>query len=413
MDKYELKNNIDLYYLKTEKFKTISVSLCIYRPMGQEASANSLLAGVLKNGSKNYPTKIEIEKHLEWLYGGTLLSGIRKKGETQVLSYMVTAPSNKYTGEDMAKQLSEFLYEIVFNPNIINDGFDAKSVSIEKENLKNRINALLNDKKEYAMERCVSEMCKDEPFGIYELGTIADVDKLDAANLKLHYDNILKDSKIDIFVSGECDIETVKSVFDNAASTDMLPLINVLPARENMQTIEESLDVNQGKLVIGMRADCPIVGQDYYNMVLFNSIFGAGTHSKLFNNVREKLSLAYYAYSRLIRQKSIIMVGTGIEFDKYEQTKAEIFHQLDEMKNGNITDFEIEAAKNGLINAYKSLGDTPMNLEDYYISAIVAGSAEGIDEMIKNISGVTKEGIINAAKMVVPDTIYFLKGAVQ
>ena len=144
--------------------------------------------------------------------------------------------------------------------------------------------------------------------------------------------------------------------------------------------------------------------------MLFNSVYGSGTHSKLFNNVREKLSLAYYAYSRYVRSKSVIIVGTGIEFDKYVPARDEVFNQLKEMQNGNISDFEIESAKKFIETIYISMKDDPRRMIDFYVAQNIAGDTDGIDEFIAGINKVTRNDIIKAAKSVKANTIYFLKG---
>ncbi len=406
METLRLSGGAELKLLKSEKFKTLTLGIDIYRPLKNEATANALLVGVLKHACAKYPEKIQLEKQLEWMYGARFGAGIRKKGEVQVLGFEISAPVEKYTGENMSKMLSEFLYEIVYSPKLCSGIFDENIVAIEKENLKNRILSLKNDKKEYATQRMIEEMCKDEAYSIYEYGSVQELDKLDAAALKQHYDNIIKSSKTDIFAIGECDETEIKTVFDKITATQEMYETKISPAAEEIRIVEEEMDVTQGKLVIGMKADkC-----DYYDLLMFNSIFGSGTHSKLFNNVREKLSLAYYAYSRLVRQKSLIIVGTGIEFDKYEMAKQEIFNQLDEMKKGNITDFELQAAKSSMINAYRSLTDTPATLIDFYTGQTVSGKDESIEDTIKGINAVTKEGIMQAAAGVTPDTVYFLKG---
>ncbi len=408
MEKIKLNGGAELSFVKTAKFKTLTVGLNIYRPIENEAAANALLVGVLKNTCAKYPEKIQLEKHLEWLFGARFGAGIRKKGETQVLGFEISAPVGKYTGENMSKMLAEFLYEIVFNPKICDDSFDESVVAVEKENLKNRIMSLKNDKKEYATQRMTEEMCKGEPYAIYEYGSIDEVEGLNACSLKQHYDSIIGNSKIDIFAIGECDEAEIKAVFDKIPATGNLPQTRISSKTGVLKYVEEKMDVTQGKLVIGMKAGD--IGDKYYDLLMFNSVFGSGTHSKLFNNVREKLSLAYYAYSRLVRQKSLIVVGTGIEFDKYEMAKQEIFNQLNEMKKGNITDFELEAAKSSMINAYRSLTDTPATLIDFYVGQIAAGSQDTIEATIRGIEKVTKEGIAAAAGMVEADTVYFLKG---
>ncbi len=406
MNPYKLKNNINLYHINSDKFKTVTIAFNIYRPIDDNASALALLAGVLENGCSKYPTKDVLEKHLEWLYGANLRTTIMKKDETQILSVIASAPAEKYTGENTLEKLSQLIYEVVYNPLLIDGVFSAPVVSLEKENLKNLINSIINDKREYANKRCIQEMCKDQPFSLHEYGEISQLDALDETSLKQYYDNIIKTSRIDIFVSAGEDISPVTDVFDSCTSNGDIKPVKKSPAKDDINIVHEKLNVSQGKLVIGFTASC----ENYFDMMVFNSVFGSGTHSKLFNNVREKLSLAYYAYSRLTMQKGIILASAGIEFDKYDMAKDEIFVQLEAVKNGEVSESELDAAKKSLINVIKSLYDNPVSLMDYYCSLIVSGRPLDIDKIIDGINAVKKEDVVSAAKTVVPDTLYFLKG---
>ncbi|MBR2471860.1 MAG: insulinase family protein [Clostridia bacterium] len=406
MNPYKLKNNINLYHIKSENFKTVTVSLNIYRPICDNASALALLGGVLESGCCKYPSKAVLAKHLEWLYGASLQTAIMKKEETQILSVIASAPAEKFTGEDTLKELSELIYEVVYNPLLENGAFKTSIVNIEKESLKNLINSVVNEKRDYADKRALEEMCGSQPFAIYKYGSAEGVDALDAATLTEYYNKIIKESKIDIFVSAGEDISSVKNVFDSCVSNGTIQKAEKSPAKTEMKTVHENMDVAQGKLVIGFT----ISSDDYFGNMLFNSVYGSGTHSKLFNNVREKLSLAYYAYSRLTAQKGVIFASAGIEFDKYDMAKDEIFAQLKAVQNGEVSDSELEAAKKSIINIIKSLNDNPVSLMDYYTGLIVAGREVDTDKIIDGINAVTKEDVVRASKTVVPDTLYFLKG---
>ncbi len=399
------KGGANIYYLQTDKFKTTTVSVNIFRPIEGEAAANALLTRILKTASAKYASKTEIEKHLEWMYGAVFAADVNKKGDMQILNFEITAPSDVYTGEDTAAAAAEFLKEIIYNPKIKDGMFDDEIFNIEKENLKNLIYASENDKKEFATQRCIEEMCGAEAFAIPRLGTAAQLERITNEALYEHYKNVIKNSRVDIFVSGTCDTEAVKNIFDVAESCGNITEPLRLAERNTVKEIHEIMDVNQGKLVIGMTVDAP-----FYDTVLFNSVYGSGTHSKLFNNVREKLSLAYYAYSRYVRSKSVIIVGTGIEFDKYVPARDEVFNQLKEMQNGNISDFEIESAKKFIETIYISMKDDPRRMIDFYVAQNIAGDTDGIDEFIAGINKVTRNDIIKAAKSVKANTIYFLKG---
>ena len=399
------KGGANIYYLQTDKFKTTTVSVNIFRPIEGEAAANALLTRILKTASAKYASKTEIEKHLEWMYGAVFAADVNKKGDMQILNFEITAPSDVYTGEDTAAAAAEFLKEIIYNPKIKDGMFDDEIFNIEKENLKNLIYASENDKKEFATQRCIEEMCGAEAFAIPRLGTASQLERITNEALYEHYKNVIKNSRVDIFVSGTCDTEAVKNIFYVAESCGNITEPLRLAERNTVKEIHEIMDVNQGKLVIGMTVDAP-----FYDTVLFNSVYGSGTHSKLFNNVREKLSLAYYAYSRYVRSKSVIIVGTGIEFDKYVPARDEVFNQLKEMQNGNISDFEIESAKKFIETIYISMKDDPRRMIDFYVAQNIAGDTDGIDEFIAGINKVTRNDIIKAAKSVKANTIYFLKG---
>lgn len=399
------KGGANVYYLQTDKFKTTTVSVNIFRPIADEAAANALLTRILKTASEKYPTKTEIEKKLEWMYGASFYAYVAKKGEMQILTFEITAPSDIYTGENTAKISAEFLKEIIYNPKICDERFDNEIFEIEKENLKNLIYASENDKKEFATQRCIEEMCTSQAFAIPRLGTADELGRLTNDKLYSHYNNIINNSRIDIYVSGTCDVNSIAEIFDNAVSRNNIIPLTSLAERPAVKEVHELMDVNQGKLVMGMTIDAP-----FYDAIVFNSVYGSGTHSKLFNNVREKLSLAYYAYSRYVRTKSVILVGTGIEFDKFALAKEEVFNQLKEIQNGNVSDFEINSAKKFIETLYVSMKDDPKSMIDFYVSQHTVGDTSSIDEFINGVKAVTRDAIINAAKNVKVNTIYFLKG---
>ncbi len=409
MVKKTLKEGINLIYLPGDKFKTVYIRMNIYRHMGNEAAKNALLARVLKAGCKKYD-KQELEKQLESLYGAALGAGVTKNGDVQVLSFSIALPSDKYTGGDTLRKAAELLSEVVLRPDTDCDAFKKETVDIEKNNLKNLIESIFNDKKDYAEQRCIEIMFENEPFAIHELGNLSELEKIDEKNLKEHYDDIFSTSKIDIYVSGNCDIDEISRVFDNVKSSSAIPENKAVNNKRDVKTVVEFQDVNQGKLMMGFKTDIIPESPDYYKLLVFNSVYGSGTHSKLFCNVREKLSLAYYAYARLNRYKSVITVGSGIEFENFDKAKNEILLQLDEIRQGNVTEFEMSSAKKSLINAYKSMEDEPSRIISAKTGGIILGEEKSLDEIVQAIDAVTKEDVVKMASHVWLDSIYFLKG---
>ena len=409
MIKKTLKEGINLVYLPGDKFKTVYIRMNIYRPMGEEAVKNALLARVLKAGSKKYD-KMQLEKELESLYGAALGANLSKNGDVQVLSFYISLPADRYTGKGNVRKAAELLNEVVFSPDISGDSFKKETVDVEKNNLRNLIESVFNDKREYAEQRCIETMFAGEPFAICELGRAGDLEKIYEKILKEHYDNILKTSRIDIFVSGDCDIDAICSVFENVKSSSIVPQNKAENKRSEIKNVTECQDVNQGKLMMGFKTDIAPTGDDYYKLWVFNSVFGGGTHSKLFCNVREKLSLAYYAYSRLNRYKSVITVGSGIEPKNFEKAKNEIMLQLDEIRQGNVTEFELSSAKSSIINAYKSMEDEPARIIAAKTGGVILGEEMSVQEVTEFVNAVTKEDVVEMSSHVWLDSIYFLKG---
>ncbi len=409
MIKKTLDGGVKLVYLPGDKFKTVYIRMNIYRPLGKEAAKNALLARVLKSGCAKYNSKQVLEKELENLYGAALITDVSKVGDVQVISFGITLPGDRYTGTNSAGQAAQLLKEIVFSPDVTGDAFKKDTVEIEKSNLKNLIESLYNDKKNYAEQKCSEIMFEGQPYAKCEYGSIEEIDETDEKILKEHYDNIIS-GPIDIFVSGSCDIDEVAKIFNNVKSSGNIPENKTDNAKTEVKNIEELQDVNQGKLMMGFKTDIDPKSDDYYKLLVMNSVFGSGTHSKLFMNVREKLSLAYYAYARLNRHKSVILVGSGIEFENFDKAKKEILFQLDEIRNGNVTDFELAASQKSLINAYKSMEDEPIRSISAKTSNTILGIDVSADEIAGKIGAVTKEDVIDMASHIWLDTIYFLKG---
>ncbi len=413
METYSLPGGVQLHYLKTEQFKHFSLGIYLARPLcKEEASYNALLTQVLKSGCTTFSTKQKIAAHLEWLYGASMHAGVQKKGEAQILTFHFSGINDNYAqGEAVSAKLAAFAKEILFAPLVQNGAFDKAIFQIEKEDLKNEIMALQNDKRDYANQRCLELMCDQEAYGIHEFGTLEGLEEITPQSLYQHYQKMIGNSPIHVFVTGNLDVAPIKQLFETVPATQTLPQTKIGSMPQQVRTITEPMDVAQGKLVLGMRSSLPDSLEQFCQMQVFNSVYGSGTHSKLFNHVREKLSLAYYAYSRFVRQKNIILVATGIEFQNYEQAKSEILLQLEEIKQGNVTEKEMDAAKEFLKNRYLSCYDEPVMLEDFYLSSILAGDEQvSISDIIQGVERVTKDQVVAAAKSVALDLIYFICG---
>lgn len=415
MIKYSIKNGINLYHIQTGKFKTVAASVNIHRPLSKtEASMNALLTDVMHRGSKNYPDMIEISKYLQSLYGAGLYTTIKRKGEDQIISLAVNVVSDKYLdGDECTLKAILMMYDMLLNPLIEDDGFKKDYVEQEKVNLKNDISALINDKRSYSAWRILELMCKDNRYGTHELGTLEDVDRITNVSLYNHYKKIMTESPIDIFITGDVDIKKIVSYTKDAFKDITIknyeyPVCDIYDRKNETEEVTEKFDVTQAKLCLGFATNTMPQDDDYPAFMVYNGILGGGAHSKLFNNVREKLSLAYYVSSRLERYKGIMTISSGIEIGNKQKALDEINLQLKAMKDGDISDYEFSSTIKSITNSLKAFGDDIGYSADYYLGQIVTGKCVKIDELIKQIEAVTIDDVVKVAQKIEPQMVYFL-----
>ena len=391
----------------------------IHRPLNREqASFNALLPLVLKSASKKYPSREDIAKRLDNLYGATMGSTTMKFGEDHIIYFDAETISDKYApnGEKLINELLELLMSVLFEPKTENGEFDIEITEQERKNAIDKIDAFINDKRSYASARCQQETARGTNFEIMSFGDKEALAKITAKELYSYYSSIIKSSIIDIYICGDADIisaeDTVRKYVNGmqfeqgeVQKTDIINRDNV-----EINDITEHMNVTQGKLAMSFLTNTSPDSDDRYALSVLNSVFGAGAHSKLFNNVREKLSLAYYASSQLEKFKGMMIVNAGIEFENFQKAKDEILVQLEEIKKGNISDFEFDASIKTIVNAYNSYYDDQRALVSLHLSNSVVGTNTEISEYIENISKVTKEDVVRVARKLQLDTVYFLAG---
>ena len=414
----EIKKGIKLHEIQTDKFKTNLIAVFLTMPITREnVTKNALISAVLRRGSKNMPTLAQISKDMEEMYGASFNCGIDKTGDNHVLKFYIETINDNYIpqkDENMLKTAIEKLLEIIFNPLIENNSFKQEYIDQEKENIKRIINGKADNKARYAFDRCLEEMYKDKSYGLYKYGYIEDLEKITAENLYKYYKKMISECKIDIFVSGNVD-EVTKIVEENE-NIQKLPdrepqyILNKIEEKENVEEKEiiEEMDVTQGKIVIG--ADLHLEDESQmYDAVVYNAILGGSANSKMFQEVREKASLAYTAGSNYIRYKSNIFIKCGIEIKNYQKAMEIIKKQLEDMKNGIFTDEDIANAKKGIISVIKSIDDEQDTQITYLFGHELTNITTTEEEYMEKINKVSKENIIKVAKSIAINTVYFLK----
>ncbi len=415
----EIKKGIKLHTIKTEKFKTNLIAIMLTTKLNREnVTKNALIPAVLRRGTKNLTTQEEINKKLEEMYGASLDCGLDKTGDNQVLKFYIETVNDEFLpqeAENMLKTSLEKIFEFVFNPYLENGCFKKEYVEQEKENIKQIIDGKIDNKARYSLDRCIEEMYKDQPYGLYKYGYVEDMKDINEKNLYEYYKQLINECKIDIFVSGIIDEETENIIKNNEniiKLKDREPQYNepeiIAKKLEKENDVQESMDVTQGKLIIGMDLD---INDDNlrFDVMIYNSIFGGSANSKLFQNVREKASLAYTASSSYYRFKNNIFINCGIEIKNYEKALEIIKQQIEDMKKGDFTDEEVENAKKGIIASIKTIDDEQDTEITYFFSQELSKSKCNIEQYMQRISEVTKEKVVDIANKVSINTVYFLK----
>ena len=411
---------VDLHIIDAPKFKTNLLSVFFNIPFKRETVTRAaLLPAVLKRGCEKYPTLKDMSRRLDDLYSASVSSGIRAKGDGEILYFTAEYVSDRYIGENLTERIADFLHSLIFSPLVENGGFLASYVDGEKVNLKNAISGLINDKKEYAEVKCREAMFGKDGYGMFEAGYEEDLDGITPQNLFEFYNTVINSAKADIFISGTVDDDCVKTVREALCSAlaprdaQYIQSEIAAPCGREIQNITEPADAVQSKLCMGLRCGVEPDSDEYYALVLASCIFGGSPFSKLFNNVREKLSLAYYALAKTSRFKSVMMISSGIQTENYQAAYDEINVQFGKMKNGEISDDEISASKKYLGTTLRALKDSLRSMEDYWLSQSIMGCEQSIDELVEMISKVDKQRITAVMNKVELDTVYFLKGTAE
>lgn len=412
-----IKKGIKLHILNTDKFKTNLVAVFLTTKLEKETvTPNALISAILRRGTNDLKTQEEISKKLEELYGASFDCGIDKTGDNQVLKFYIQTINDDYIPqqeENMLKTSIENIFDIVFNPLTEKEGFKKEYVDQEKKNMKQRIEGRVDNKARYALDRCIEEMYKDKPYGLYKFGDVNSLENIDENNLYKTYKKLIDECKIDIFISGNINNEVEDIIKEN----ENIKKLKERDAKYNTTSekpedkkgeVTEKMSVTQGKLVMGLDLNIQNEDEKYYTLV-YNNILGGSANSKIFQNVREKASLAYSAGSSYFKYKNNIFINCGIEISNYEKAVELIKAQIEDMKNNNFTNEELENAKNSIIATIKTIDDEQDTLIIYYFGQELSNNKITIEDYIKKIEEIKREDVLNIANKVEINTIYFLR----
>jgi len=417
----ELMPGVFLSALQTDKFKSDCLSVCLLTQLDRETvSFNALLPRVLSRGTSFHKDMDAISAACDELYGTRIVPCVRKKGEILSLGFYAGFIADRFApdGEKLLEPVARLLGEMLLSPATKGGLLLKEYVESEKEKLIDDIRAKVNDKRSYAMDRLIAQMFAYEDYGCDDMGSEEDAAAVSYIDLTRHYHRLLQTCPIEIFYFGSSDFDRVfaalrdalitlpRGEIDYEIGTDIR--LNALEAEP--RCFDEALDVTQGKLCLGFRLGNIMEDPDFAAIRVFNALYGGSVTSKLFLNVREKLSLCYYASSGCDTHKGVMFVSSGIEFDKLAEAKAEILAQLDAVKSGDFTEEDLTAARRAVASDLRAMTDSPGALEDFYLAQTLRGLDYGPLELASLCEAVTKEDVLSVAAGIELDSEYFLHG---
>lgn len=409
--------NIRVHVLPTEQFKTFAISVYVGCPLQEDSVTQTALTPfVLRRGNETYPDTKQYRERLDDLYGAGFGFDIYKRGDQQMVQFRMDVIQDEFVSskESLLAEAMKFLGETMTRPALENGAFVKKYVDSEKTTLQKRLESIINDKIKYAAERCIEEMCKEEPYRLHPLGKIEQLGAIEPASLYAYYRNWLEAAPIDVYVVGNTTLEQVVPLIEKhfglergqaAGYSGRIEHRSVHEVRE----VIERIDVNQGKLNMGLRVYTTYGDPGYATALMYNGILGGYPHSKLFTNVREKASLAYYASSRLDGHKGIMTIQSGIEIGNYEKAVTIIKEQLQAMQDGQISDVELGQTKAMITGHLRELQDSAFELISFDFNNVLSGADRTVPSLIEQIEAVSKADIQAQAQKVKLDTIYFLR----
>ena len=418
----ELMPGVFLSHLRSDKFKTACMSVTLLTQLRRETAAmNAVIPFVLRRGTTRYGDMEQLSRRMDELYGAAVEPVVRRIGEIQCIGFYGSFPEPDYLpgGEALLGDTCALMAQLLLDPATRGGLLLPQYVDSEREKLLDIIRSRMNDKRSYALTRCIEEMCCYEDFAVSRFGSESEAENIHYKKLTRHYRELIQTCPVEIFYCGKTDFKAVSAAMRDAFSAmprgeidyDIGTDLRMNAVEDHVRFVEEEMDVTQGKLVLGFRLGECMEEPDIPALYVFNAVYGSGATSKLFMNVREKLSLCYYASSAVYLHKGIMLVSSGIEFDKLDAARDEILAQLDSVRRGEITDDELRSAKKSVASDLRAVQDSIGELEGFYLSQALDGLDYGPAELAALAEDVTKEDVQEIAKSIECDLIYFLKGS--
>lgn len=412
-----LADNVYFNEIKVDRFKTMRLTAIALLPLEKETASDfALLTQVLSRSCKEYPDFTALSKKLSSLYGASLSAGVRKVGESLALTFSIAGLDDRYAlnGDVVSSELSDLLLKVIFEPKLTDGVFDSSEVEQERRQLIDLADSEFNDKRVYANSRLIENMCKNEAYGIKRYGSRENILKATPESLFKAWERMLKGASFEVFFVGGASSEGVQEIFkEKFADIERSPEVlstEIIRKAEKVNKVTENMEIAQAKVLMGFRTDCCKDDEGVFAMRLMNVILGSGTRSKFFLNIREKMSLCYYCFSRFNRFKGILTVESGVESSNAQRTVEAVLGELEEVKKGNFTEEDVRLAKLSVSSDFLSITDTVTGNEEWFVSQLTDPRFLTVEEITEKLNAVTKEEIVAAANKLTLDTVYILSG---
>ncbi len=413
--KTKLKNGVTVGYIPSDKTKSENLLIVLSLPIDENVTKYALLARVLNRGVKDFPTLLDLSRRRRELYNATVEASSFRYGETLMLSIAVSTMKQKYAYDDVDifGGALDIARQMIFEPYMPNGDFFSEYIDSEKRMLADAIKAGIISKVRYSRTRLIEIMCEGEPYAIPSNGRLEHIEQITSKDLKSTLEYIRANGNVTMLYAGDRDEKEVVSMLEklpfaerNAEFTPASPK----KQKDGVNTVTETMDITQALLVMGFKTNKTLQNSDFIKLALFNEIFGGSPTSKLFMNVREKMSLCYFCQSSVDGHKDVMVVQSGIDSKNFEKTRDAVLHELDQIKNGNISPEEFESARLSLANSYKKMSDSPSMLCMWYLSRMMENRFDSPDDAAKALEALTVNDISEVAELVIPQTVYLLKG---
>lgn len=397
-----------------KRYKKNLISVAFSTQLSEDTATENVIVPVLltKCNSK-LPTYKAFNNKMSRLYASGIGGTAGRQYDLQTISFGAYYLDDIYalSGEKMTGIMTDILIDCLTSPVTENGVFSEKFVELEKKTVIDNIETAINDKRSYAIERAMKTICKGEPASVCSYGTVEKAKLITPDSAYKAYRRMIETMPCEIICTGCSDFDGVAekfaAAFEKAGRHDIEnTTIALSPVKTQTEEVTERLTVNQSKLVLGFKSH----SDDDAALVLLQKIFGGTTSSKLFRNVREKMSLCYYCSAARNDLKGIMLVNSGVENENIEKTKEAVIDQLEEIKNGNFTNEDINFAEMAIKNDFKSVADSAGNVSNWYFDCIRKNDIVTPEEKLGRYLGVSKERIIAAAKSMVLDSVYVLTG---